>query len=224
MFDDIAPTYDLLNHVFSLGIDKIWRRRVVKILRRCGAKSILDVATGTGDLAIAIAEGIPGSAIFGVDLSSQMLERAQNKILRCGLCERISLEQCNVDDLALKQESLDAVTVAFGIRNFENRENAIEKFLRILKPGGHLVILEFSTPRTRIVSNLYKFYFHHIMPLIGALVSKNKKAYTYLPNSVDEFPEPKKFMQTLYGAGFEKVTKRSQSLGIAQIYIAKKPA
>lgn len=224
MFDEIAPTYDFLNHFFSLGIDKLWRRRVVRILRRCGARSILDVATGTGDLAIALAEGIPASAILGVDLSAQMLERAQNKILNCGLCERISLEQCNVDNLVLKQESLDAVTVAFGIRNFENREDALKKFIRLLKPGGHLVILEFSNPKNHILSKLYGFYSHRIMPLIGAAVSRNKKAYNYLPQSVDEFPEPKVFVQMLAGAGFEKISKRSQSLGIAHIYIAKKPS
>ncbi|MBQ2024120.1 MAG: ubiquinone/menaquinone biosynthesis methyltransferase, partial [Alistipes sp.] len=146
MFDDIAPTYDRLNHILSMSIDKIWRRRVVRIIRRLGAKQILDIATGTGDLAIAMAKRIEGSAICGIDLSPEMLEVARIKVGKQGLNKQITLREGNAEKLDIESQSVDAVTIAFGIRNFERKAEALKELQRTLKHGGHLVILEFSNP------------------------------------------------------------------------------
>lgn len=223
MFNHIAPTYDRLNHILSLSIDKLWRRRVVKVVRKTGAKRILDVATGTADLAIAMARKIEGSAICGVDLSAQMLEVARTKVCKQGLDERITLMEGNAEHLDLQTESVDAVTIAFGIRNFENKESCIEELKRIIRSGGHLVILEFSNPKNRFIGWLYRIYSHKVLPWIGGLISKNRSAYEYLPSSVDSFPAPELFTEMLRDGGFTDIARRSQSFGIAQIYIAKKP-
>ena len=147
MFDDIAPTYDRLNHILSLSIDRLWRRRVVRIVRRAAAKQILDMATGTGDLAIDMARHIDDATILGADLSPEMLEVARQKVARLGLTERISLTECDAEHINLPDESVDAVTVAFGVRNFENREACLRELARVIRPGGTLVVLEFSNPR-----------------------------------------------------------------------------
>ena len=223
MFDDIAPTYDRLNHILSLSIDKIWRSRVVRIIRRLGAKNILDVATGTGDLAIAMAKKIKGSTICGVDLSPEMLEVARRKVSSRELDTRITLMEGNAECLDLQSESIDAVTIAFGIRNFENKEQSIAELKRILKSQGHLIILEFSNPKNRLIGWLYRIYSHKILPWVGGLISHNRQAYEYLPSSVDTFPSPKLFSQIRESAGFVNISRRSQSFGIAQIYIAQKP-
>lgn len=223
MFDNIAPTYDSLNHILSLSIDKLWRQRVVKAIRRVGAKQILDVATGTADLAIAMARKIKDSTICGIDLSVQMLEVARAKVNKQGLENRITLMEGNAEHLEMQSESVDAVTIAFGIRNFENKEACIEELKRVIRRGGHLVILEFSNPKNRFIGWIYRIYSHNILPWIGGLISKNRSAYEYLPSSVDSFPSPELFSQMLSNAGFTDIVRRSQSFGIAQIYIAKKP-
>ena len=164
MFDHIAPTYDRLNHILSLSIDKLWRRRVVKNVRRLGAKRILDVATGTADLAIAMARKIEGATICGVDLSPQMLEVARTKVAKQGLEERITLMEGNAEHLELNSESVDAVTIAFGIRNFENKEACLRELARIIRKDGHLVILEFSNPTNTVIGYLYRLYSHKILP------------------------------------------------------------
>lgn len=222
MFNDIAPTYDKLNHILSLEIDRLWRRRVVRILRRKGAKRILDMATGTGDLAIDIAHKIQGSSIFAADFSSEMLAIARQKIERQGLDERITLEECNVEQIPLPDEAVDAATVAFGVRNFEHQREALVEMKRTIKAGGYLVVLEFSNPKCALVRAIYKLYSHHLLPAIGRAISNNNSAYHYLPNSIDEFATPESFMELLREVGFTDVTRRSQSLGIAQIYIARK--
>lgn len=222
MFDHIAPTYDRLNHILSLSIDKIWRRRVVRRVLKLGAKEILDVATGTGDLAIAMARKIEGSTICGVDLSPEMLEVARTKVLKLGLSKRISLIEGNAEHLELDSESVDAVTIAFGIRNFENKEACLSELNRIIRPGGHLVILEFSNPTNPLINLLYRFYSHKVLPWVGGIISKNRSAYEYLPASVDGFPNPDNFAAIIEKAGYTNVTRRSQSFGIAQIYIAQK--
>ena len=222
MFDDIAPTYDRLNHILSLSIDKLWRRRVVKSLRKLGAKEILDIATGTGDLAIAMAEKIEGSTICGADLSPEMLAVARRKVAKAGLESRITLMEGNAEKLELQSESVDAVTIAFGIRNFENKESCLIELRRILRQGGHLVILEFSNPKSKLIGWLYRLYSHKILPWVGGLISRNRSAYEYLPASVDSFPNPELFSQIIESAGFTMVKRRSQSFGIAQIYIAQK--
>ena len=222
MFDDIAPTYDRLNHILSLSIDKIWRNRVVRAVRRLGAKEILDIATGTGDLAIAMARRIEGTTICGADLSPEMLAVAKQKVAKAALSDRITLMEGNAEHLPLPDMSADAVTIAFGIRNFENKENCLRELRRVLRTDGHLVILEFSNPKNRLIGWLYRIYSHKILPWIGGLISSNRSAYEYLPASVDSFPNPDIFSQMIESAGYKMVKRHSQSFGIAQIYIAQR--
>lgn len=222
MFNDIAPTYDRLNHILSLDIDRLWRKRVVQIVRKLGAKYIMDMATGTGDLAIALAKNIEGSTIYGADFSSEMLAVAKQKIEALGLTERISLTECNAEDIPLDDEAVDAATVAFGVRNFENQGRALTEMKRTIRRGGHLVVLEFSNPRFALVRWCYRLYSHYILPAIGRLVSKHATAYTYLPDSIDKFASPEAFTALLKEVGFDHIERKSLSLGIAHIYIAHK--
>ena len=223
MFDNIAPTYDKLNHIMSLNIDRVWRRRVMRIVRRAKAHKIMDVATGTGDLAIAMAKRVDRTQILGVDLSEEMLAVARRKVEKQGLQERIMLEKGDAENLDMvASESIDAATVAFGVRNFENIERGLSEIYRTLKPGGKLVILEFSMPKNRLVRWVYSQYAHRLLPRIGGMISKDKQAYTYLPDSVEEFPAPERFAEMLRGVGFVRVKTRSQSFGIAYIYDATK--
>lgn len=223
MFDNIAPTYDKLNHIMSLNIDRIWRRRVMRIVRRSKAHAIMDIATGTGDLAIAMAKKVDRTHILGIDLSEEMLAIARKKIEKQGLEERISLEKGDAENLNMVDDcTIDAATVAFGVRNFENMERGLSEIYRTLKPGGKLVVLEFSMPRNRFIRWVYSQYAHRLLPRIGAAISKDERAYTYLPDSVEEFPSPERFTEILRGVGFSSVTRRSQSFGIAYIYVATK--
>lgn len=222
MFDNIAPTYDKLNHIFSLSIDKVWRRRVVRLVRRMKPLRILDLATGTGDLAIKMAKRIPKARIMGVDLSENMLAVAAEKVRRQGLDDHIALYQGDAENLDLADGVVDVVTVAFGVRNFGNIEQGLQEIWRALRPGGHIVVLEFSTPRNLLVRKLYQFYSNHVMKPVGGLVSRDRKAYNYLPDSIVEFDTPEEFIAKLERTGFEKCRRRSQSLGIAQIYIGQK--
>ena len=223
MFDNIAPTYDKLNHIMSLNIDRMWRRRVMRIVRRSKAHKIMDVATGTGDLAIAMAKRVDRTQILGVDLSEEMLAVARRKVEKQGLEERIMLEKGDAENLTMvTTESIDAATVAFGVRNFENIERGLSEIYRTLKPGGKLVVLEFSMPKNRLVRWVYSQYAHRLLPRIGGMISKDKQAYTYLPDSVEEFPSPERFADILRSVGFRSVKTRSQSFGIAYIYDATK--
>ena len=223
MFDSIAPTYDKLNHILSLNIDRIWRRRVMRIVRRSKAVKIMDVATGTGDLAIAMAKRVDRTLILGVDLSEEMLAVARQKVQKQGLEERIMLEKGDAENLTMVADgSIDAVTVAFGVRNFENMERGLREMWRTLRDGGKLVVLEFSIPKNRFIRWIYAQYSHRIIPRIGSLISKDKRAYVSLPESVDEFPSPEHFTEMLHEAGFKSVKRRSQSFGIAHIYEAIK--
>ena len=223
MFDNIAPTYDRLNHIMSLNIDRIWRRRVMRIIRRAKPQRIMDVATGTGDLAIAMARKVNEAHILGVDLSEEMLSEARKKIKRLELEKRITLEKGDAENLTMvASESVDAATVAFGVRNFENIERGLSEIHRTLRPGGKLVVLEFSMPKNRLVRWVYRQYAHRLLPRIGGMISKDKQAYTYLPDSVEEFPAPERFAEILKGVGFKSVKLSSQSFGIAYIYDATK--
>ena len=223
MFDNIAPTYDRLNHVLSFNIDRIWRKRVMRIVRRHKPQLVMDIATGTGDLAIAMAKRIDDVRIMGVDLSEEMLRVAQGKVLKLGMAERISLTKGDAENLDMvASESVDAVTVAFGVRNFENLEHGLGELYRTLKPGGKLIVLEFSIPRNKLVKWVYAQYSHRLLPRIGAMISKDRKAYDYLPDSVEEFPSPERFSAMLLGVGFADVKAKSQSFGIAHIYEATK--
>ena len=222
MFNDIAPTYDRLNHILSLDIDKLWRKRVVRIARKLGAKNIMDMATGTGDLAIALAQKIDNSTIYGADFSSEMLAVAKQKIEQLGLSERISLTECNAEDIPLADEAVDAATVAFGVRNFEHQKEALTEMKRTIKKGGHLIVLEFSNPKCGFVRWCYRLYSHYILPAIGRLVSKHATAYTYLPESIDQFASPEAFTALLEEVGFDHIERKSLSMGVAHIYIAHK--
>jgi len=222
MFDNIAPKYDLLNHTLSMSIDRVWRRRVVGEVRRAKPGRILDVATGTGDLAIAMARRIRDVQVLGVDLSEQMLAVARRKIEARGLDGRIVLDRGDAERLAVADASVDVATAAFGVRNFGDLGAGLRELARTIKPGGKVVILEFSRPRNRVFRALYEFYSYKILPRIGGLVSRDKRAYEYLPASVGEFPAPEEFMAMMARAGFRNCRARSQSFGIAQIYIGER--
>lgn len=222
MFDNIAPRYDLLNHTLSLNIDRLWRRSVVRIVRRSGARQILDVATGTGDLAIALARSIEGAQITAVDLSERMLDVARRKVAARGLDARIRLVQGDGEHLALDTASVDAATVAFGVRNFGDIAAGLRELARTIRPGGSVVILEFSRPRNRLFGKLYEWYSHTLLPRIGGAVSRDRRAYEYLPASIEEFPAPERFLELLAQAGFRDCRARSLSFGIAQIYTAQR--
>ena len=222
MFDNIAPKYDLLNHTLSMSIDRVWRRRVVGEVRRAKPGRILDVATGTGDLAIAMARRIRDVQVLGVDLSEQMLAVARRKIEARGLDGRIVLDRGDAERLAVADASVDVATVAFGVRNFGDLGAGLRELARTIKPGGKVVILEFSTPRNPLFRRVYGLYSHRLLPAIGGMISKDRKAYEYLPASVDEFPAPECFMAMMREAGFKDCRARSQSLGIAQIYTGEK--
>ena len=222
MFDNIAPTYDKLNHILSLSIDKMWRRRVVRKVRRMKPEKIMDLATGTGDLAIKMAKAMPKAKIMGVDLSEKMLAVAAEKVRRKGLDDHIALYQGDAENLDVTDGVLDVVTVAFGVRNFGNLEQGLSEIMRSLRSGGHIVVLEFSTPRNWFVRKCYQFYSNHVMKPVGGMVSKDRKAYDYLPDSIVEFPDRERFLDIMQRTGFVECRRFSQSFGIAQIYIGKK--
>ena len=222
MFDNIAPRYDLLNHTLSVNIDRIWRRRVVRIVRRSRPHRILDVATGTGDLAIEMARRIRDVHVLGVDLSEKMLDVARCKVAARGLDERVVLDVGDAEHLRVSDASVDVVTVAFGVRNFGNMEAGLSEALRVLRGGGRLVVLEFSTPRNRFVRWAYSLYSDKILRPLGGMVSHDKQAYGYLPASIEEFPSPERFLEIMRGVGFTDCRRRSLCMGIAQIYIGKK--
>ena len=222
MFDNIAPKYDLLNHTLSMSIDRVWRRRVVGEVRRAKPGRILDVATGTGDLAIAMARRIRDVQVLGVDLSEQKHAVARRKNEARALDGRIVLDRGDAERLAVADASVDVATVAFGVRNFGDLGAGLRELARTIKPGGKVVILEFSRPRNRVFRALYEFYSYKILPRIGGLVSRDKRAYEYLPASVGEFPAPEEFMAMMARAGFRNCRARSQSFGIAQIYIGER--
>jgi demethylmenaquinone methyltransferase/2-methoxy-6-polyprenyl-1,4-benzoquinol methylase len=272
MFDGIAPTYDLLNHLLSLGIDKLWRRRLVvsaaralasarlshaeteaprlalratrraqlhpqlrrgaslSATSRAGARtvasdpfpSILDVATGTGDLAISLARRIPGARITGVDISEGMLAIGRAKVARAGLDERIALRIGDAEAIEAPGDSFDCVTVAFGVRNFGDIRRGLGEMHRVLRPGGRCFVLEFSEPDVPLFGPVYRFYFHRVLPFFGRMVSRDGGAYSYLPHSVDGFPAPGQFSTMLREAGFTTVRTKRLTLGVAYIYEAVK--
>lgn len=222
MFDSIAPSYDLLNHLLSMGIDKIWRKKVVKIIKRCGATKIVDIAAGTGDLSIAMARKIKDAEICGVDISEGMLEVAREKALKCNLSDKIAFSIDDALNLTFEDDSFDALTVAFGVRNFENLELGLSEMLRVVKRGGTIVILELSIPTNPLFRAGYNLYFTKILPIIGKMTSKSDFAYKYLPQSVTEFPSGDKFLSLLDKVGYVKCGKRELCGAIATIYHAEK--
>lgn len=221
MFDNIAPKYDFLNHFLSLGIDKIWRKKAIRILSAYKTDLLLDVATGTGDFAIASSKLKPGK-IIGFDLSEQMLNVGRDKVKRLGLDSVIEFQKGDSEAMPFANEQFDAITVAFGVRNFENLESGLKEFVRVLKSDGVAVILEFSKPKYFPMKQLYLFYSFRILPLIGRLISKDRAAYSYLPESVMAFPDDERFLSVLKRVGFSEVRQKRLTFGIATIYIAQK--
>ena len=222
MFNAISPKYDALNRILSAGIDQSWRRKTLREIRATGALNLLDVATGTADLALALAKGIPGSRVVGVDISAGMLEVGRSKVRARDLEGRVRLDLGDGEQLPYEESSFGAVTVAFGVRNFENLEQGLRDMRRVLEPGGTLAVLEFSQPTAWPLRSLYLFYFTNILPRIGRLVSKDASAYTYLPNSVQAFPYGEAFAAKLREAGFKSVRVRPLTFGIESLYLAIK--
>jgi demethylmenaquinone methyltransferase / 2-methoxy-6-polyprenyl-1,4-benzoquinol methylase len=221
MFDNISNRYDLLNHVLSLNIDKLWRKKAVKLLKPYAPKVLLDVATGTGDFAIELMSLKP-TRVHGIDISAGMLEVGKKKMINKKLDEIISMELGDAENIHFNDAHFDGITVAFGVRNFENLNKGLTEIHRVLKPGKALAVLEFSKPKSFPWQQLYNFYFSFVLPLIGKLVSKDPRAYTYLPESVQAFPEGNEFISILKNVGFSKVTEYRRTFGIATIYLAEK--
>ena len=223
MFDSIAKDYDSLNHIMSLSIDKIWRKKAIRKIKDAGdSPRVLDVACGTGDFSIAIAKAIWNGKVIGVDISKEMLEVMRRKVLKNNLESIISQEVGDGENLRFPEDSFDRVVNAFGIRNFEDRDKGLKEALRVLKPGGRLVILELSRPQNRIIRWFYDLYFLNILPKIGGKVSGDKKAYMYLPASVKAFPGKKEFMELMREAGFANITHRALTFGICRMYCGDK--
>lgn len=221
MFNSIAPKYDFLNHTLSFGIDKLWRRKAIRLVASRSPETILDVATGTGDFAIAALKS-GARKITGIDISSEMVAVGQEKIRKMGLEEKIILTTGDSEDIQFPDDSFDVATVAFGVRNFENLARGLSELYRVLKPAGTLCVLEFSNPRHPLVRYVYRIYSKKLMPWFGRLVSGDKSAYTYLPESVQEFPDGEKFITFMKESGFVEITEFRLTFGIATIYIGIK--
>lgn len=222
MFDRISPKYDRLNHLLSFNIDKTWRKKTAKAVAKDQPKTILDLATGTADLAIALAKYNPQAHIIGVDISEKMLEIGKAKIAKQGLDNQIDLRLGDAAALPFEERSFDAITVAFGVRNFENLQQGLSEICRVLKPNGQVYILEFSMPERFPIKQAYRLYFKQILPKIGKQVSKDDWAYSYLPESVERFPKPAAFLQTLNDNSLSEASTRSLTWGIATLYTARK--
>ena len=222
MFDNIAHKYDFLNHFFSMGIDVLWRKKCIRILRKENPSTIIDMATGTGDFALeAIRMGLDAH-VTGVDLSQGMLDVGIEKIKSRGYQDKISMQQGDSENLPFDDNSFDAYTVGFGVRNFENLNEGLSEMHRVLNPGGITIILEFSKPKSFPIKQLFGFYFKYIMPTIGNLLSKDSSAYTYLPESVMAFPEGEDFLNEMGKVGFKNLRQKKLTGGIASIYIGYK--
>lgn len=217
MFDNISGKYDLLNRILSMGIDKNWRKKVVQSVKKSNPKTVLDIATGTGDLAIQIAKETDAK-ISGFDLSFGMLEVGRKKVMEQNLTDRITMIQGDAEHMPFEDGSFDCITVAFGVRNFENLEKGLDEIYRVLKPGGRFLILEFSQPEAFPMKQLYSFYSKNILPQVGKKISKDASAYTYLPDSVKVFPYGKEMVKILKKSKFSQTTDKRLTFGIASIY------
>ncbi len=222
MFDSIAPAYDFMNRAMTLGIDIWWRRLAVKRLERLKPQRILDVATGTGDFAIQLSDSLHPQHITGIDLSQGMLDEACRKVKSRGLADAISFQQADCMALPMQDETFDAVTVAFGVRNFEHLQQGYQEMARVLKPGGMLCVLELSTPTNRLIRWFYDLYTLHIIPWVGSLKSGDKSAYRYLPQSIAAVPQGDDMLQLMRNAGLHKTAFKRLTLGVCTIYTAVK--
>ncbi|MBN1158752.1 MAG: bifunctional demethylmenaquinone methyltransferase/2-methoxy-6-polyprenyl-1,4-benzoquinol methylase UbiE [Bacteroidales bacterium] len=222
MFDQIASRYDRINHILSLGTDRIWRKKAAGMLAKYHPETVLDVACGTADSAISIQRSTGSSQITGIDISGEMLQIGHKKIRRKQLSDKIDLIECNAEQLCFAESSFDAATVLFGIRNFHDRELSLREIHRVLRKQGVLLIVEFSLPRNQLLSALYKLYFFRMLPGIGGMLSGNGDAYRYFVQSVRDFPGPDRFCQMLEKSGFRVRISRPLTFGIAWIYLAQK--
>ena len=228
MFNDIAPTYDKLNHILSLNVDKRWRKKAVNCVKKAisGIERpiVLDVACGTADSTILLAKNLDYTRIHAIDISEKMLEIGKEKVENLKYEERmkISFTNSSAENIVFHDNVSDAVFVAFGVRNFSDREKGLKEILRVLKPGGTLVILELSEPQNVIIRWLYNLYFKNILPFIGKCVSGNKEAYRYLQNTVEKFPMPAEFMNMLSDCGYKDLKHKALTCGLCRIYQAKK--
>ncbi|WP_448529063.1 bifunctional demethylmenaquinone methyltransferase/2-methoxy-6-polyprenyl-1,4-benzoquinol methylase UbiE [Raineya sp.] len=222
MFDKISPTYDLLNRLLSAGIDKSWRKKALAMLKSSQPQVILDVATGTADLAILAQKMLNPQKIVGIDISEGMLALGKEKIQKLGLTEKISLQTADSENLPFADSIFDAVMVSFGVRNFAHLEQGLSEIYRVTQPKGKIMILEFSKPSAFPIKQLYQFYSKTFLPWLGKLISKDKAAYEYLPESVEAFPEGKNFVQILEKIGFKNVICKPLSFGICSVYMGEK--
>jgi demethylmenaquinone methyltransferase/2-methoxy-6-polyprenyl-1,4-benzoquinol methylase len=221
MFDNISHRYDFLNHLLSMGIDKGWRKKAIRLLQPIQPKSILDVATGTGDFAIQ-ALSLKPTKITGIDISEGMLAVGRKKIAEKKLEQYVELRSGDSENIPFQENNFDAVTVAFGVRNFENLDKGLSEIYRVIRPGGMVVVLEFSRPRGFPFRQLYNFYFKFILPKIGRFISSDKAAYTYLPASVEAFPDGEDFLHRLNTIGFKNTKCKALTFGISSIYTGSK--
>jgi len=221
MFNTISPQYDFLNHLLSGGIDIIWRKKAIKLLQNKGIKTMLDIATGTGDFAIEALKINP-EKIVGVDISEGMLSFGQEKIKKMGLEKIIQLQKGDSEKLPFSDNSFDAVIVSFGVRNFENLQKGLSDMFRVTKPGGYCLVLEFSNPRKFPMKQLYTFYSKYCLPFLGKMISKDPSAYTYLPESVKAFPDGPEFIQIFKSVGYSETNWIPMTGGICSIYIGQK--
>ncbi|KAA3439364.1 bifunctional demethylmenaquinone methyltransferase/2-methoxy-6-polyprenyl-1,4-benzoquinol methylase UbiE [Rufibacter hautae] len=221
MFNSIAKRYDFLNHFLSAGVDIYWRKRAVKLLEPLKPQMVLDIATGTGDFALETLRLKP-KQIIGIDISEGMLQVGREKIAKRGLNHLVQLQLGDSESIQFPDNHFDAITVAFGVRNFENLEKGLAEMFRVLKPGGMAVILEFSKPQAFPMKQGYNFYFKHILPVFGKLISKDNAAYTYLPESVQAFPDGNNFLSIFQRIGFKNTKWHSLTFGISSIYTGTK--
>lgn len=221
MFDSIAPAYDLMNRAMTFGIDRLWRAKAVRMLRRHHPHDILDVATGTGDLAIELAGRLPLARITGIDLSSGMIAVGREKIARAGLSDRVRLDVADCLALPFADASFDCITVAYGVRNFADIEGGYREMRRVLRPGGRLCVIELSTPVNPLVKPLYKVYTRGIIPAVGRMVSKDPRAYSYLPESIAAVAQREQMCELMQRAGFTETGFRSLTFGVCCIYTGR---
>ncbi len=222
MFDRIAPKYDFLNRLLSAGIDVWWRKKAISFLKDDGPKKVLDVATGTADVALETFRQLRPEQIVGIDIANEMLEIGREKIKKAGFSTQISLETGDCEKLRFENDSFDAVTVAFGVRNFENLEKGLAEMCRVLKKEGKVVILEFSMPQKWPMRQLYGAYFRFVLPLVGRLTSRDPRAYDYLFESVQTFPQGDEFLNILARVGFRPLAAHRLTFGICSVYLARK--
>ncbi|MFM2267465.1 MAG: bifunctional demethylmenaquinone methyltransferase/2-methoxy-6-polyprenyl,4-benzoquinol methylase [Bacteroidota bacterium] len=222
MFDNIAGHYDFLNHFLSLGVDRWWRKKAIEHLVASQPKMVLDVATGTADLALAIAKTIGASEVEGIDISNEMLNVGREKVKKAGLERVIRLNEGDSEKIPFADNNFDAVSVAYGVRNFEHLEQGLSEMYRVLKPNGRVVVLEFSRPTAFPLKQLFNFYFKNILPLIGRLTSRDSRAYSYLYESVQTFPDGENFVKLLEKVGFRNAQCKPLTFGITSIYVAEK--